>query len=87
MPGPTHPDGDQGGSVERSEQHGVSKHQEEADAECDLQEADSKRGGVIHDKSHFSHTAVGCAVQCHRLLSGYMDAESSLLVRTVASCA
>lgn len=30
---PTHPDGDQRGGVEGREQHGVAKHQDEADGE------------------------------------------------------
>lgn len=38
LQGPTHPDGDEWGGVEGREQHGVAKHQDEADAECDLQE-------------------------------------------------
>lgn len=38
LQGPAHPDGDEWGGVEGREQHGVAKHQDEADAECDLQE-------------------------------------------------
>ena len=32
----THPDGDEWGGVEGCEQHGVTKHQDKADTECDL---------------------------------------------------
>lgn len=35
--GSTHPDGDERGGVEGGEQHGVSKHQDEADGQSDLE--------------------------------------------------
>lgn len=41
--GATHPDGDQRGCVEGREQHGVTKHQDEAGGQGDLQGAPEKR--------------------------------------------
>lgn len=37
LTGPTHPDGEQRGGVEGCEQHGVTKHQDEAGSKGDLQ--------------------------------------------------
>lgn len=42
----THPDGEQRGGVEGCEQHGVSKHQDEAGSQGDLQ-GGMRRGHVM----------------------------------------